>query len=256
MIEHLNAWERLPQLAQVDSRPTFLHGISYAAFLAVNEIIPNYAARDCERFRDWLIEKTIASDQEVAERVDVNQFVKHLLNAFTNGAFGDTPAELARYFKFVQNKKAKTRLSDRQLQDAAEDPRRAWVSGYLYFRPGPVIDVINEYLRRQGKVLALDQADLLRQMKVRPYFVHSKRPQGHAMKFGHGSKTNQYCWCLDLDQVPELGLLDVSDEDWVNSFYRDAHTEKALLPIEEWIDPRKGDLFAIVDGLKDKEAGA
>ena len=73
------------------------------------------------------------------------------------------------------------------------------------------------------------------------------------MKFGHGSKVNRSCWCIDLDKFEDLGLRQVSDEDWEKSFYKDGNPENGLLPSDEWIDPRKGDLFAVLDALTGKD---
>jgi hypothetical protein len=44
----------------------------------------------------------------------------------------------------------------------------------------------------------------------------------------------------------------VSDEEFHRSLYREGDTQGDFLPSEEWVDPRKGDLFALVDGLRDK----
>jgi hypothetical protein len=71
------------------------------------------------------------------------------------------------------------------------------------------------------------------------------------MKFGHGAKTNSYCWLFNLALHGELGYRPVSDEVWQNSFYRDGNPENGRLPMDEWVDPRKGELFAFVDGLKE-----
>src|ERR1041385_6855374 len=246
LLEHLSAWERMPRLAQSDPRGRFSYGVPYAAFLALNEIIPIYTDCMCVLFRDWLVDKTALSTREVAERVNVNEFWTGFLSALASGAFGETPAERQRILKVVENKKANLRLSKQQIKDGADNPHQAWKSYLLYFLPGPVIDSIRKYKRSQGKDLALNRGDLLMQMQVRSYFVPGPR-QGHQKKFGHGSRVNQTCWCINLDNFPDLGLREVSDEEWVNSFYKDENPETGeLLPMDEWIDPRKGDLFAVL----------
>ena len=251
-MKHLSAWERLPELAQLDPRARFSYGVSYSAFQALNEIFRISTEDKCERFREWMIERTAASGREVAERVSVNQFWMDFLSALARGAFGHTPAELRRILKVVVNKKANPRLSERQLKDGAEDPRRGWTSYLLYIVPGPVIDSMRKDKRSQGQELELDRADLLAQMRVRDYFVPGPR-QGHQMKFEHGSRVNRSCWCVDLDEFEDMGRRRVSDENWEKSFYRNGNPEEGLLPIDEWIDPRKGDLFAVVDALKEKD---
>ena len=173
------------------------------------------------------------------------------MSALANKGFGETPADLRRILKVVVNRKAHPPLTERQVKDGLENLRRAWVSYLLFFRPGPVIDLLRKYKRELGQELPLDREDLLAQMQVRPYFVHGPR-QGHQKKFEHGSRHHQSCWCVDLDQFPELGLRSVSDEEWARSFYRDGDSENGLLPIDEWIDPRKGELFAVVDALTER----
>ena len=88
---HLADWEKLPELAQSEPRGRLTYGVSYAAFLALNEIIPIYTKDKCVRFQEWLIERTVASGREVAERVSVFQFWRVFLNALAMGALGETP---------------------------------------------------------------------------------------------------------------------------------------------------------------------
>jgi hypothetical protein len=250
MIEQLSIWERLPDLAQTDPRGRFSYGVSYAAFLALNEIIPVYTGNDCAQFRRWLIEKAKASTREVSERVDLNQYWKVILSMHAHGWFGKTPEEIGRFYKVVENKNSTPRFSERQIKDAVEDPRRALKVPILAMRPGPVIYLMNKYIYTQGGTLPLSQSDLQAQMREHSYFVPGPR-QGHQMKFGRGAKNNSYCWCFDLAQFDELGLREVPDEDWIASFYRDGNPDNGMLPIDEWVDPRKGELFSIVEALKD-----
>ena len=119
-------------------------------------------------------------------------------------------------------------------------------------RPGLVLAEMNKYMRNQGGVLPPSQGDLQAQLREHSYFVPGPR-QGHQYKFGRGAKTNSYCWCIDLAVFEELGLREVSDEVWAASFYRDGVPENGVLPLDEWPDPRKGELFAIVDALKGEE---
>ncbi len=252
MTEHLSFWERLPELAQTDPRGRFSFGMSYAAFRALNEIIPFCSGKDCEQFQKWLIEKVTTSSREVSERVELNQFWKTISSMHTNGLFGNTPQEIARFFKAVENKKSAPSFTERQIKDALEDPRRALNVPILAVRPGPLLDLVNKYVRNQGGQLPPSQSDLQMQMRERSYFVAGPR-QGHQMKFGRGATNNSYCWCIDLAKFEEMGLREVSDDVWIASFYRDGNPANALLPIDEWIDPRKGELFSIIEALKEEK---
>jgi hypothetical protein len=248
---HLNDWERSTDLAQVEPRARFTYGVSYAGFMALNELIPIYDSKRCQDFRQRLVNKTIESHAELAARVDVITFLRILLSAYHAGAFGRSSAERQRYYKFVVNQDVIRLLTPRQLKDAAEHPRLMLISGILYFTPGPVIDAIRRHLYAQGQKLPLDQHDLLAQLKSKGFFVPPRHRQGHQQKFGK-DKTNTYCWAIDLSKVPDLGVLVVSDEVWEASFYPDGNTTRGMLPLDEWVDPRKGELFSIVDGLEEK----
>ena len=49
----------------------------------------------------------------------------------------------------------------------------------------------------------------------------------------------------------ELGYQPVTDEEFQASLYRDGNVDGGIfLPREEWSDPRKGDLFALVELLE------
>ena len=63
---------------------------------------------------------------------------------------------------------------------------------------------------------------------------------------------NSYCWFVDLVELIELGLREVSDDEWIASFYRDGNPDSGVIPSDEWGDPRKGELSAIVQALQNK----
>jgi len=251
MIEHLTRWEGSPELVETEPRGRFSYGVAYAAFLALNELIPVYTKHDCAQFEAWLTEKAQESAREVSERVELNLFWKAILSMFATGWFGKTAEEIGRYFKVVDQKRAIPRLSEHQLQDALADPRRVLNVPRLALRPSLVFPKMNEYMRNQGGPLPPSQSDVQSQMRVLSYFVPGPK-QGHQLKFGAGAKNNSYCWVIDLVEFPELGVREVSDEIWAASFYRDGNPDHGVIPTDEWVDPRKGELFAIVDALLKK----
>jgi hypothetical protein len=254
LIEHLTAWERLPALAGTDSRGRYCHGISYAAWLALNEIIPVCAASQLAQFQKWLIEKTKTSTCEVADRLALQLFFKDLVNMQVTGWFGKTAEEISRYFKVVKNRNAPPRFSERQLKDAADDPRRDLKAPCLAIRPGPVFALWHKYLRHQGRDTPQSQSDVQAELKVCAYYVPGPR-QGHQMKFGRGARSNSYCWLIDLARFEDFGLREVSDEAWEQSFYQDGDSNCGVIPASEWVDPRKGELFTLVDALKEEDDG-
>ena len=254
MIEHLSTWDRSPELAQTDPRGRFSYGVAYAAFLALNEIIPVYAAKDCAQFEKWLLDKTQDSTREVSERVELNLFWKAILSMLDTGWFGKTPEEVGRYFKLLDNKRSTPRFSERQIKDAQEDPRRALIVPIIAMRPRLLFPRVNEYMRNQGGPLPPSQSDVQAQMRVHSYFVPGPK-QGHQIKFGRGATNNSYCWLIDLVELPELGLREVSDEEWIAKLFREGNPDHGMIPVDEWADPRKGEMFAIVEALQKKRDG-
>jgi hypothetical protein len=251
--KHLAEWEHSPDLAQVESRARFTYGVSYAGFMALNELITVYEPKRCQVFRQRLLSKTIESYEELAARVDAIAFFRMVLTAYHAGYFGRAAADRKRFFKFICKDICSQKISDRQLRDAADHPHRALKSGYLYLQPEPVIDGVRRYLYAQGQRLNLDQHDLYAQLKFKEFFVKSRHRQGHHQKFGK-DKTNTYCWAIDLNLFPELGVLYVPDNLWEASFYPEGDNSRNMLPAEEWVDPRKGELFTVVDGLEHTES--
>ena len=252
LVEHLAAWDRLPELAQTEPRGRFSSGVTFAAFLALNQIIPVYHPNDCADFKKWLIEKATVGTREISERVELNLFWKAVLAMLATGWFGKGPDDLGRYFKIVHNRRSVPKFSERQIKDTQEEPRRALVVPQIAIRTTLIFSKLNEYVRSQGGQLPPSQSDTQAQMRVHSYFVEPP-PKGHQYKFGRGTTTNSYCWLIDLAVFPELGLREVSDQEWEASFYRDGNHENGFLPMEEWVDPRKGELFAIVEALQQKE---
>jgi hypothetical protein len=114
--------------------------------------------------------------------------------------------------------------------------------------PGPVLEVLKRHKRMSGGAFPITKDDLRVQMSTRPYWVAPPATHGNRRRFGK-SRTLQVCWVIDVDKHDE-GLNPVTDEEFHKSLYRDGDEEKGIfLPTEEWIDPRKGDLFALIDML-------
>lgn len=222
--------------------------------MALNEVISVYDTKRCVEFRRGLTHRSIVAAAELAIRTDVNRFFEVIISGVQAGVFGRTAPEVQRYFKWRLNPNSNPPLSALQLQDGAEHPYLAWKSGVLFFIPGVVIDLLRKWVNSQGTALPLDQKDLQVQLQSKDYHVKSRTRHGHQQKFGKGATTNQYSWAIDLDKFTELGLQLVTDEDWNKSLYPDGDTSKPRLGAQDWIDPRRGPIFAIVDALEEPES--
>ena len=58
------------------------------------------------------------------------------------------------------------------------------------------------------------------------------------------------CWVIEVDRFDELGYRRCSDEVYAASRYAEG---QMWIRDADWVDPRKGDLFLIVDALERKE---
>ena len=238
----------------LDGRARLVYGAAYAAFVAFNELVPAYTEQMLVNLKAYAAQHAAESVKQVNEQVNVNQFWRDLLDAYKSDCFGTTPAERRRFFKWAPKPAAVSPVSEHQTAIGAEYDRYAWKSGYLFLQPSPVIDIMRRHLRMAGRTTPLDQVDLLSQMKTRPYWVQSSRPgKGHSQVFQDGSRVQEYCWCIALD-AHELGLMPVSDEVFDASLHPEPtdampDTSDVYVAEDKWVDPRKGDLFALVQSL-------
>src|SRR5262249_41191766 len=122
----------------------------------------------------------------------------------------------------------------------------AWKSRLLYFRGPLLVELLRRYMQSQGRDLPFNWNDLRAQMRTRDYW---KEPKGneHKQRFG-GNKSPHSCCCIRLDAHP-LGFQPAEDDVFGASVYKDGKPGGELVAPEKWIDPRRGDLFPLVDML-------
>lgn len=244
VMRFLRHWVELPSMSDVDERAKMVHGVAFAGLMAAAELFDTPVDAG---YMKWLLSHCRETTAEVQEQVNVNQFWHEVLDGLANEAFGETPADRRRIFKISEHGDPAPITAD-QLKKGEEDHRYGWKSYHLYFKPGPVIAMLRKYKRSQGKPDTIDQSDLRQQMKTRPYWVEPNNAAGkHKQRF-EGETGASHCWCINLDHH-ELGLNAATDEEFIASLHVDGDAQKSFLPSDEWTDPRKGDLFSLVDGL-------
>lgn len=250
----MREWIGHPLMEGMDDRARIVHGAAYASFVALGEMLGvcNEPAL-LENFRKFLAVECREAVQDVDDQVNVNQFWRDLIDALDSEAFGETPMDRKGIFKVMPHTPKKSQLTERQYKAAGEDASKAFPDLLLYFKPGPVIDMLRKYKRMGGKELPLDKADLRKQMQTRPYWVPASSEAGHRQRFT--GKSSESCWCIDLSRH-ELGYRAVTDDEFEASLMKpaDGGGQGTFLTREEWVDPRKGDLFALVESLKGKES--
>ncbi|MEI8290976.1 MAG: hypothetical protein WCH99_16040 [Verrucomicrobiota bacterium] len=245
----MQTWIKSPALQNVDDRTRMVHAMAYAGLHAACELFE--VSADLKGYWDWLIDYCKRSAAEIQKSVSVDHFWYELLNALDSDAFGRTPAERRQFFQAIEDKKTMSPVSEHQTKAGAAESYKAWKSYLLYFRPGPVIELLRASKRRSGGDLPISQSDLLSQMKTRPYWHESKNESGHRQRFG--GKSTQSCWCIKVDLHP-LGLMLVSDEKFDDSLIQDAE-QNSSYTADNWSDPRKGDLHALIESLQNKRDG-
>jgi len=246
VLSAMRAWVKSTAMQGVDDRARMVHALAYAGFHAACEVFD--VPVEVKTYWTWLVDHCKRSAAEIQESVSVDLFWRELLNALESGAFGHSPSERRQYFQVIEDKLATSPVSEYQTKAGAEQSFKAWKSYLLYFRPGPVIELLRVFKRRSGGDLPISQSDLLNQMKTRPYWHPSKHPSGHRQKFG-GIST-QTCWCIKVDLHP-LGLMRNSDAEFDESFIQSVE-QNIIFTADNWVDLRKGDLFALIGSLQSK----
>lgn len=251
MIELVKDWVASPDLAQTSDRVRTVYGVGFAAFVAMSQMLHAYAPDDHAKFREGMIRRCAAAVVDVRSQVNVNQFWSDVVAGVKSDAFGHTKAELSSIFHII--KKPASPPENPEQVDEFYCP--TWYNYRLYFQPDPVIEKLRAHQRKGGRTPPLDRNDLRSQMQTRPYWIPGPNKKPWKQRFGlKGSKTLESCWCIDLDRH-ELGYQAVSDAEWKASFCPDGDVARAqetgvYLEKGQWVDPRKGDLYFLVDLLE------
>lgn len=249
----LKGWMSSSSLVNLDERSRLVHGVAFAAFYAMSAMLECHDPARLDQFRDYLKTHSQESMEQVERHVNVNQFWLDVIAANKSDAFGETPGERRRVWKAVEMKGAPPPVTEFQLREGAEHPKYAWRSYRLYFLPDAVISMLRRFKRMQGLEVPLERNDLLMQMRTQSYWVPPPGKE-HKQRFGHGQR-GESCWAIDVNKH-ELGCIRVDDE----TFDSSRRTEDGnFFARDEWVDPRCGDLFALVDSLasqKEQELAA
>jgi hypothetical protein len=255
VVEKIRDWLKSDKLKGMDERARIVHGAAYAGFYAmeallVSKVGPTQPADRMAEFSNWMLTYCGEAMREVQAQVNVDLFWRDVIDGVSTGIFGETQAERGRIFKVMEDKHSPKVLTAEQERLGKAQPDYAWKSYLLFFRPSLLLNKMRECKQRQGLRLALDQADLRAQMSTRGYWIEA-RGREHKQRF-EGATNAQSCWCISVDKHP-LGFLEISDIEFKSSIFKDGVTENGkLLSWDQWNDPRKGDLFTLIESLKGK----
>ena len=251
-IEQMGTWMKSQAMAGVVHRSRIVHGVPYAAFVALVGLLQSHTADDLKKFRVYLANHCTKAAKEVQTEVVANAFFPDIVAVNSADMFGHTASERGTMFRAMVDPKAPMPpMSEKQRQDGINNPFCAWKPGTKFcVLPDPVLDALRKHYRQTGRQFRQDRTDLHSYLKMRDFWVEPGPDMGraHRVRF-FGSKTCQVCWVFNLDLFPELGYRQVTDEEWDASFIK---SDGSRYTSDEWVDPRRGALFVLVDSLKPK----
>lgn len=248
VLENLKEWFEDPLLASTDSRVKTAYGVGYAAFCAACQLFDSRLKGALPKLKQWMLKNVAEAVIEVKRQVNINAFWNDVLEALQAGALGETTTDLLRIFAYRETKAAHPPTIGEN--DASQQTQYAWKTTRIYFKPDLLIGLLRAYKRKSGKDLELDRGDLRSQMKTLSYWGGDEKTMRFMGIGGQMNRTAERCWCINLD-FHELGYVYVLDEEFRKSLFTEGdEAQQRWLPQTDWLDPRRGDLFALIDAIE------
>jgi hypothetical protein len=229
VMAYLKAWLTDPNLARVSEREKFVHGVSYAAWNAMVDLLNSHTAEEMGDFYHFMAEHVRQAAIDVKAETNINVFWTDVLNAFKAGAI---------------------KLSVFRLdKEVGEYPEGCAFPNYtLYCDPDALVSSVAEYLRGLGEKVSLRRTDLRDQLSKAVYWI----PGQHSVRFGpKGSMSVTKAWAISLNDHP-LGRQNVSLEDLSAALDTRAPGISETGLIFRDGDPRKGPLYQIIYAIEQK----
>lgn len=234
----LGDWMGTTELRGVSEREKIVHGIDWAAFTAMTDLIGGppspgtdplnpFQMKGHGAFSKFMMEHLKTSSEDVTSETNINVFWTDLMTAFMEGEISHG------YFRVECETKQYAPGASHQTGTPG---RCRWDSVKLFIYPEPVIASMQQYLVKLRQQVTLSRKDLRDQLSKNEYWIDGK----HRWKLNGSTIAG---WAFDLDKHP-MGLQRVSDEDWEHFMQ---HPDDP--------DPRKGPLFSIVHALRKREEG-
>lgn len=253
VMEALANWVDGKDAAESEVRSRIVYGVPWAVFSVVCEAWGLMPKSKLRVFREYMILQTKNQSSHVVEQLSVNQFWHLVVEAYRAGVFGETKYELQRFFRVRKHPAA---VPPGVVPEGPDDMhvQLGWAEYKLMILPAPVISHLNRYLVQQRKPVVLNQGDLHAQMAQRPYFLGNTK-----YRFGK-DRSGLYCWKIDVS-THELGYQPVTRDELIESLRKNEHEIYSVHRIRKgeepgYVDPRKGDLFALVHAAEDEETEA
>jgi hypothetical protein len=241
VLAQIDFWMASGELEQVSSRDRITHAVAYAAFAAATVIFESHSAMEVSEFRKFVADHAHRAAADVATDVNVNVFMQELIVAYQAGA--------------ISNKCF--RVEKMQLEHPPGSPNQGpWDSYRLFIEPHLAISELQIYLRKGNQSVTLRRKDLRDQLSKCDFWIWATNSKdGLKKRFGQkGSMASLTAWGFIVDKHPH-GTICVPDEELSKAMVPDNEKPLGVIgPVFRDGDPRKGPLFAIVEGVLRFEA--
>lgn len=226
---HMESWEA----EQIDPRIKYVHGVAYASWMAMVQLLGSHGADEVNEFRKYAVEHSLSAETDVESEHDTNVFIQDLIAAWEAGEIG----------------RECFRVTSTHASHPPGYPSHVggWNSYTLWIEPRTTMLQLAIYLRKAGRTITLKETDLRDQLSKNDFWVkRQRRDQAINMRFGKLGKMGvKPAWGILADFHP-LGLQkNVTDEEW-EEFLQPKDGQPAA-------DPHKGPLFSLIEGIVSKE---
>jgi hypothetical protein len=223
MLRLLDEWMNSAEFAGMSERVQFVHGVPWAAWQAMDEMLEAYPVDASTKFLKFMINHAKGSAIDVTSETNINLFWSDLLTAVKADAI---PASC---FNVEWTYTDHPPGWPNQTLTPSDTNRAGWMNCKVFIDPDPTISAMQIYLKKEGSQIPLQKKDLRSQLSKTPYWMEGK----FTKSFGPtGGKMASKCWGFDLDHHP-MGRQDVSDADY----------ERMIK--EHAMDMRLGPLYAL-----------
>ena len=236
VMAEIEAWMHDSALTSVPAREKVTHSVCYAAFVAAARMLGSHSAEEITAYRHFLAAHAARAADDVASDVNVNVFIQDLIVAYNAGAIPNSCF----------------RVEGTQMEHPPGRPNQGvWTSYKLFIDYNQAINHLQIFLTKGRSQVTLRSTDLRDQLSRNDFFIQPTKNSQITKRFGpKGSTSTTGAWGFLVDKHP-LGYRVASDEDVQAALLpeRDKKLD-AIGPVfrDSCGDPRKGSLFAIVEG--------
>lgn len=210
----------------IDPRLQVVHGVGYASWMAMVELLGSHSGEEVEAFKRHMLDNSKRATEDVQSDLNVNVFIQDLITAWNAR---EIPAQCFR-------------VESQYLEHAPDEPNQLnWESYTLYIHPENAIAALQIWLRKQNASIVLKRKDLRDQLSKNDFWVKPEGGDGICRKrFSRveGRMATCVAWGIKVDKHP-LGYQRQSDE----------VMKVASTTLAKQGDPRKGPLFMLIEGV-------